>query len=162
MSGTRTSGRDRGFVAEHRGGPLTPEQHRQLMRWALACIGHALPLATAPLDERLRAALATAQAWERGEVKTGDAMRASLAAHAAARSLTHPVDIALARGVGQTVATAHMSDHALGGALYGLKAVDAAGGDLDAERHWQRAQLPTEIEALVLRALKDKERHFRL
>ena len=154
--------RDPGFVAAHRGGPLTLDRHRELIRWGRDCIEHVLPLATVPLDKRLVAALATAREWEAGKIKTGVGMRASLAAHAAARDLSNPIDVALARGIGQAVAAAHMADHSLGGALYALRAVSAADGDVEAERQWQIARVPESSRELILQALRDKGRHFKL
>ncbi len=109
--------RDKRFVAEHRGGPLTREQHQQLMKWAIECAEHVLPLLTEPVDERISNALTIAGEWALGQAATGKAMKASLAAHAAAREATSEVARSVARAAGQCVATAHMSDHSLGAAL---------------------------------------------
>ena len=147
-----TTMRDQRFVAEHRGGPLKKEQHRQLITWASACAAHVLPLSGEKPDERLEHALRIAKAWAQGNASTGDAMKASAAAHAVARELSNPASIAVARSVGQAVATAHMADHALGAAWYALKAVKSAGTSMDAERQWQDEHLPIEIRELVLNA----------
>lgn len=152
--------RDERFVAEHRGGLLPLAHHRLLMLWACTCAEHLLPLLRETLDERLPKALDTGRAWTEGKVPTGHCMKASVAAHAAARQYAHPVDVAVARAIGQAVATAHMADHAPGPALYGLKAVKLAGGDVDAERSWQNAQLPKEIKDLILSARAAKESAF--
>jgi len=144
--------RDQRFVAEHRGGPLRKEQHRQLITWAVACAGHVLPLPGEKPDERLEHALVVAKAWAQGTVPTGAAMKASLAAHAVARESSTPTAIAVARSIGQAVATAHMADHSLGAAWYALKAVKSAGQSVDAERRWQDEQLLPEIRELVLSA----------
>lgn len=149
--------RDRRFVAVHRGGPLSLEHHRLLMRWAHDCALHVLPLlAETEPDGRLRHALETALAWERGEIPTGAAMKASVAAHAAARAASSPVATFVARAAGQAVATAHMADHSLGAAWYGLKAVKAAGQSVAAERIWQDRHTPPEMLELVLSARADK------
>ena len=153
--------RDR-FVAAHRGGPLTLEQHRQLMEWAIACVEHILPLAGDPPDDRLVRALVIAKKWEGGAVRTGEAMKASLSAHGVAQEATDPVRIAVARAVGQAVATAHMADHSMGAALYGQRAVNASGGDADAERQWQLAQFPDDVRDLIVTELALKAKHFRL
>ncbi len=149
--------RDRRFVAEHRGGPLRKEQHVQLITWACDCAEHVLHLFGEIIDERLKNALVTARAWAQGNASTGDAMKASVTAHAVARESSGPASIAVARSVGQAVATAHMADHSLGAAWYALKAVKNAGQSPDAERRWQDEHLPPEITDLVLSARKSRK-----
>lgn len=121
--------RDRRFVAVHRGGPLDKESHVWLARWAADCAESVLPyfVRSQPLDDRPAQALAVARAWANGEVKTGAAMRASLAAHAAARDATDKAAIAAARAAGHAVATAHMADHSMGALIYAVKTLEAAG-----------------------------------
>ena len=148
--------RDQRFVARHRGGPLKKEQHGQLITWAVACAEHVLPLFGKKPDERLENALQVAKAWAQGKAPTGDAMKASLAAHAVARESSIPASIAVARSVGQAVATAHMADHSLGAAWYALKAVKSAGTSADAERQWQDEHLLPEIRDLVLSARQSR------
>ncbi|HYF03897.1 MAG TPA: hypothetical protein VEC36_11005 [Patescibacteria group bacterium] len=147
------------FIAEHRGGLLKKEHHRLLMLWAIACAEHVLKPES---DERLHHSIAVGKTWAEGRVPTGYAMKASVTAHAVARELLKDDEIAVARAVGQAVATAHMADHSLGGALYALKAVARSGGDVDAERVWQIAQLPEEVEELVLSGLREKGKHFKI
>lgn len=144
--------RDRRFLAEHRGGPLKKEQHRQLITWARACAEHVLPLFGEEVDERLINALAVAEEWEKGNASVGEARKASVGAHAAARESHKPVSIAVARAVGHAVATAHMADHSTGAGDYALKAMKNAGKSIDAERKWQDEQLPSEIKELVITA----------
>lgn len=87
-----------------------------------------------------------------GLLPTGTAMKASLEAHAVARETSAPVLKAIARSIGQTVATAHMADHSLGGALYALKAVKYANQDVEKERDWQfgkLSELPSEVVEIV-------------
>jgi hypothetical protein len=141
--------RDKRIVAEHRGGLLKREQHRQLMKWAIECSKHVLPLCGKEADERLLYALRTGEDWRLGKAPVGQAQKASLGAHAVAREQTNPAAVAVARSVGQAVATAHMADHSLGAALYALKAVAASGGSMDAERKWQDEQLPADVKELV-------------
>ena len=144
--------RDKRFIAEHRGGPLKKEQHRQLIKWACDCAENVLPLFGEEIDERLKNALVEAQEWVRGNTSVGDARKASLGAIAVANEISNPTSKAVARSVGHAVATAHMADHSIGAALYALKAVKNAGKSTDAERRWQNEQLPSEIMELVLTA----------
>ena len=148
--------RDKRFVAEHRGGPLKKEHHQQLLLWACTCAKHVFPLLGETVEERLKTALNVAREWVQGIAPVGDARKASVAAHAFARESSNPVVVAVARSVGHAIATAHMADHALGAALYALKAVIAAGRSEEAERKWQENQLPSEIRELVLSARKMK------
>jgi hypothetical protein len=149
--------RDKRFVAEHRGGPLSREQHYQLIEWACACAENVLHLFGERIDERLLNALNVAKEWKRGNASVGDARNASLGAIAAAREASSPTAVAVARSVGHAVATAHMADHSLGAALYALKAVKNEGRSIDEERRWQDEQLPSEIRELVLTARKTKK-----
>ena len=148
--------RDKRFVAEHRGGPLAKKQHRQLMVWACGCAKHVLYLFGKETDKRLTHALEVAEEWVNGNVKTGMVQKASVAALAVSREQEDTVAVAVARAVGQAVATAHMADHSLGAAWYALKAVKAAGKPEDDERKWQDEQLPEEIKELVLSAREDR------
>jgi len=150
--------RDRRFVAEHRGGPLSRERHGLLIGWACACAEHVVGLCGNAIDERLTRALRTSERWRKGEASVGEAREASAAAHAAARESSNPISIAVARSIGHAVATAHMADHSLGAAWYALKAVEAAGASVEAERTWQNGQLPSEIRDLVLSARKARLR----
>ena len=152
--------RDKRFIAEHRGGLLKKEHHLLLIRWACECSKHVLPLIDG-LDDRLRNALIISEEWVAGNVRTGDAMKASVAAHSAARESADPVSIAVARSIGHAVATAHMADHSLGAAIYALKAMKYSGKSADAERKWQNAQLPSEIMELVLITRTAKEHAFK-
>lgn len=149
--------RDRRFVAEHRGGPLKKEHHLQLMQWALDCAMHVMPIAEEHTDQRLLRALQVGRAWQEGKASVGEARRASVEAHTAAREATNPVAVAVARSIGQAVATAHMADHSMGAAWYGLKAVKSAGKPEEVEREWQDTELPVEIRNLVLTAREMKK-----
>jgi hypothetical protein len=146
--------RDRRFVAVHRGGPLDLARHRLLAVWAADCAERVLPLfEECSADDRPRRALDMAKAWAQGEVSVGDAQKAAVAAHAAAREVTNKAGIAAARAAGHAVATAHMADHSLGGSIYALKAIEATGASADVERAWQMEQLPDELRELILSAL---------
>lgn len=148
--------RDKRFVAEHRGGPLSKDRHYQLSKWACDCAERVLPLFGKKIDERLENALSVAERWRQGTASVGEAQKASLGAHAVARESSNPTAIAVARAVGHAVATAHAADHSLGGALYALKAVKSAGKSVDTERKWQNEQLSPEVRELVLTTEKYK------
>ena len=153
--------RDRRFVAVHRGGSLGLGKHRLLAAWAADCAEHVLPLfETCSSDDRPRRAIEIGRAWVRGEVPTGAAQKAAVAAHAAAREVTDKAAIAVARAAGHAVATAHFADHCLGLPLYALKAVGAAGQSVDAEQAWQVERLPEEVRELVISALERRQTHF--
>jgi len=154
--------RDKRFVAVHRGGPLTKDQHHQLIRWARKCSEHVLPLIGENIDQRLIHALSVAKEWEKEKATVGEARKASVGAHAVARESSNPIIIAIARSIGHAVATAHMADHSLGAALYALKAVKNAGKSVEAERKWQIEQLSSEVMELVLTVMSLKGKHFKL
>ncbi len=157
--------RDKRFIAEHRGGPLTKDNHHKLIRWARECSEHVLPLIDEDIDKRLLYALHVAKEWENENVTTGEAMKASLGAHAVARESSNPIATAIARSIGHTVATAHMADHSPGGALYALKAVRLAGKSIDEEQGWQTKQLQklsSEIVKLVLATMKEKAKGLKI
>ena len=149
--------RDKRFIAEHRGGPLTKEQHYQLITWACGCAEHVLHLFGETIDTRLTQALHVAIQWKLGNASVGDARKASVSAIAVANEYSNPTAIAVARSVGHAVATAHMADHSLAAAWYALKAVKNAGKSIDAERKWQDKQLPSEIKELVRTARKNRK-----
>ena len=150
--------RDKRFVAEHRGGPLSTHEHRLLALWAADCAEHVLSTVWKDdNDQRPLDAIRQARAWARGEFSAGEARKAAVAAHAAARESQDDAATAAARAAGHAVATAHMADHSLGGALYALKALKIAGQSIETERKWQDAQLPSEIRELVQTARESKK-----
>lgn len=144
--------RDKRFVAQHRGGPLTKQQHCLLMAWAVRCAEHVLPYYSQPMDPRLSNALKVAKDWPMDKATVGDAMKAARTILVLARELTDPSAVLVARSVGQAVSTAHMGDHSLGAAWYALKAVKSVGCSVEVELIWQNKQLPNEIKDLVLSA----------
>jgi hypothetical protein len=157
--------RDKRFITESRGGSLTKNNHHKLINWARKCSEHVLSLIDEDIDNRLLYALHIAEEWENGNVKTGEAMKASLKAHAVARESSNPVIVAVARSVGHAVATAHMADHSPGGALYALKSVRLAGKSVSLEWEWQTRKLeklPTEMLELVITTLKMKAKGLKI
>jgi hypothetical protein len=157
--------RDKRFIAKHRGGQLSKDNHFKLNRWARECSEHALSLIDGDIDKRLFHALHVAKEWENENVTVGGAMKASLVAHTVARESSDPTSIAIARSVGHAVATAHMADHSVGAALYALKALNLAGKSINEERDWQTKQLqqlPSEIVDLVLTTMMSKAKSFKI
>lgn len=153
--------RDKRFIAQHRGGPLKKEQHLQLIKWSCVCAENGLQLLGKIPDERLVNALLVGKNWAIGNATVGDARKASLKAIAVANESSNHVAIAVARAVGHAVATAHMADHSLGGAIYALIAVKHAGKSVEEARKWQNEQLPSEIKELVLSSRSIKEKFFK-
>jgi hypothetical protein len=146
--------RDTRFVAEHRGGPLTNDQHKQLVLWACKCVENVLPLISKKVDKRLTNAIKIAKEWTKDNASVGDARNASIDAIAVANELSDPIEIAVARAVGHAVATAHMADHSLRAADYALKAIKLADKSMNIERKLQDKYLSLNITKLVLSARK--------
>jgi hypothetical protein len=144
------SSRDQRFVAIHQGGLLDPKSHSTLALWAANCAAGVLPLFERTIkDPRPRNAISTGRAWSAGNVKTGAAIKASLAAHAAARKAKDPIANAAARAAGQAVATAHCADHSIGALLYVLKVHRLRGTSLDRELNVQIARLPAKLRSMI-------------
>jgi hypothetical protein len=112
------------------------EDQAALAEWALDTAERVLPLfeRSSPDDLRPREAIRTGRDW----VATRDfrmpvIRKASLEAHAAAKDVGEAAAAAAAHAAGQAVATAHVPQHAYGGAYYALKAIIADRPDV-AER----------------------------
>ena len=144
--------RDKRFIAQNRGGPLTRQQHQLLMSWACRCAEHVLPYFGENMDPRLQNALEVGKAWAKGEASVVEARKAAVECHTVAKEVSDEASKDVARSVGHAVATAHMADHSLGAALYALKAVTAVGGSVETERCWQNIHLPVEVRELLLSA----------
>lgn len=148
--------RDQRFIALHRGGPLDLKRHRLLARWAADCAEHLIHHFTVVSDDaRPLRAIELAREWAKGGVSTGACMKASVAAHAAARAVQDPAAVAAARAAGHAVATAHFAEHALGPVVYGRKTMLAAGESFARELAWQKKKLPAAVRVLVLSALQN-------
>lgn len=148
--------RDQRFVALHRGGLLTPVQHRLLMHWAIACAEHVLPLLGDKVDSQILQTLALAKDWESGNLSVAEARKASVSIHEIARTASDPIAAAIARSCGHTIATAHMADHCIPAAEYALQAVQLSGLSVEAELAWQNGILDAEIAERVLDLRKEK------
>lgn len=145
------------------------QDQRSLATWAADCAERVLPLfeRAYPEDDRPRRAIEACRAWVRtGVFEMSDIRGASLAAHAAARDVKgNDAACFAARAAGQAVATAHVPQHALGGAYYALKAI-AAADPADAEvnvakeRDWQAQRLPENLrQEIMLRIIIQKKCH---
>ncbi|MGA7203932.1 MAG: putative immunity protein [Specibacter sp.] len=149
--------RDPRLVTIRRGGTLADTDHRLLAVWAAACAEHVLPLfeKSTSGDTRPRDAIEAARAWARGEAKMMDTRAMGGHAMGAARLLQGAARFA-AFAAGQAACVAHVPEHDLGAAAYGIKAVRAAASPGKgqetgrAERDWQRRQIPGSLYDLVL------------
>ena len=148
--------RDQRFVALHRGGLLTPGQHRLLIHWAIECSEHAILLLADKVDSQVLRALEVAREWESGKANVAAARKASVGAHAVARAEADPIAAAVARCCAQAVATAHMADHSIAAAEYALLAVKLSGLSVEEELAWQNGNLNPEIAERVLDLRKTK------
>jgi hypothetical protein len=155
--------RDIRFIAVHRGGHLSRKDQALLACWAADIAESVLPLfAQCDDDPRPAHAIAVARSWANGDVKTGLAMRASVAAHAAARQATHTAAIAAARAAGQAVATAHFAHHCMGALLYGMKALNAAGMESTTVKEKYLATLPAHLRVIVESGIESRLKAFGL
>jgi len=135
------------------------QAQRAMAAWAADCAERVLPLfeKAYPKDDRPRKAIEVCRTWVRtGVFKMADIRGASLAAHAAARAAKeNNAACFAARAAGQAVATAHVPQHAFGGAYYALKAIAAADPahaevKVVKERNWQARHIPTKLRQEVL------------
>lgn len=140
--------RDKKFVALHRGGELSAEDHMQLMGWAIFCFRRVMTLYPCDKPALLTKAIKTAEDWQAGQCSTGRAIQASREVHAFAKTIGDPVARAIARAVGQGVATAHMADHCMGAALYAQKAIKLSGLSMDEEKSIQLKALEEMSQSL--------------
>lgn len=153
--------RDRRFIAAHRGGPLSREDHILLARWA-ADVAERVQDVISGDDDRPRHALETVRAWADGEVQTGACMKASVAAHAAAREAGDAASVAAARAAGHAVATAHFADHCMGALLYAMKAMEAAGIPSGPGMDLRLGQLPVDLREMVSEGVRARIGKFGL
>jgi hypothetical protein len=138
-----------------------PDQ-KALATWAADCAERVLPLFENeyPKDDRPRKAIEACRTWIRaGVFKMAEIRGASLAAHAAARDAKeNDAACFAAHAAGQAVATAHVPQHAYGGAYYALKAIaatDPANAEVNVtrERNWQSRHLPKNLREEIMERL---------
>jgi Imm-5 like putative immunity protein len=112
-------------------------------------------LTAQPDDDRPRKAIEQGRAWVRDEITMTQARADVFAANAAAREVLGVARKA-AHSAGQAEAVAHVAAHELGAAAYAIRAARAAAPEDERDEagrrecQWQRAQLPSEIQDLVL------------
>ena len=134
------------------------DDQRLMATWALNCAERVLPYfrAACPDDVRPSRAIDVGRAWvHTGHFSMSVIRTASLDAHAAAKDTTDLAAIAAAHAAGQAVATAHVPQHAYGGAYYALRAVAARNPEqqthhIDRERLWQSSALPPHLRAEIM------------
>jgi len=144
------------WVLEHRGGSLTIDQQKQLMKWSIECVNHLLPLLNNNINEKIINAITVGNNWIIGKANTGDAIKISREIIKYVRTLHNELEIVITRAAGHAVATAHMADHSMGPVYYGIKAIKINGGSIDSELEWQIEQLPNNIKELVINGLTNK------
>ena len=124
---------------------------KTLAVWAIDCAERVMPYFEKkyPKDHRPRQAIETLKTWlATGIFKMSVIRKASLDSHAAAREVgeDNPARSA-ARAAGQAVATAHVSRHSYGSAIYAQQAIHRAANPSNAdaaatkERDWQYHRL---------------------
>ncbi len=138
------------------------QDQRSLATWAADCVERVLPFfeKAYPKIDRPRKAIQACRTWVRtGVFKMADIRGASLAAHAAAREAKeNDAACFAARATGQAVATAHVPQHAFGGAYYALKAIAAADPanaevNIAKERNWQSQRLPEHLREEIMKRI---------
>ena len=135
------------------------QDQKSLAKWAADCAERVLPLFEKAYqkDGRPRKAIEACRTWVRTRVfKMADIRKASLNAHAAARKAKkNNAACFSARAAGHAVATAHVPQHALGGAYYALKAIAAsdpanAKVKVAKERNRQSRHLPKHLRQEIM------------
>ena len=143
------------------------QDQRLMATWAADCAERVLPFFEKAYqkDDRPRKAIEACRTWVRtGVFKLAEIRGASLAAHAAARAAKeNNAACFAARAAGQAVATAHVPQHAFGGAYYALKAIAAADpthaeAKVAKERNWQAWHIPTKLRQEVLKRVTVQKR----
>ncbi len=106
------------------------QKHRTLVLWAFDCVQEPVRVLKEryPHETRPETAVALCREWARGAIKMPEAKQALLQAHAVAKELRNPADIALCHAVGQACATVHVETHAIGLPIYELTAVALENG----------------------------------
>jgi len=105
------------------------QDQRSMAAWAADCAERVLSFFenAYPKDDQPRKTIEACRLWVgTGAFKMADIRGASLAAHAAARLVKeNGAAFFAAHAAGQSVTTAHVSQHAFGGAYYARRAVVA-------------------------------------
>lgn len=122
--------------------------HKNLGIWARECALRVLPYFENdnPDDKRPRQALDVLENWiDTQKFSMRVIRKASLDSHKAAKDIgNNSAAASVAHACGQAVATAHVPRHALGSALYAIKAIQQATDSeekVQKELEWQRERL---------------------
>jgi len=102
------------------------KNQKKLALWATDSAEEFLPYFEKkyPKDTRPRKSIEAARAWVKGKITVGEARKAALASHAAARNARDDNNLAAcfsARAAGHAAATAHVPIHAYGVTYYSEK-----------------------------------------
>lgn len=150
------------FIIERRGGPLTEEDHKSLMKWALLVIENANKVLNYKNPEELD----IAYKWVEGKAKVIDCMKASREIHKRAKDEKDEVFKTYLRAIGHTIATAHMADHCMGASLYTQKCFKMQSLDIEKERDIHYLLLSKfvnlSLKDEVINRLQKKETSFKL
>ncbi len=137
---------------------ISKTDQRILAIWAANCAKKVLPYfeKAYPRDKRPRQAIEAARAWSKGKIKVGEARKAALASHAAARIAKADNNMKAshaARAAGHAAATAHVPRHAFGPLFYTLKIINNT--DKFSEINTPKSKRLLEREEKRLNKLKD-------
>lgn len=101
---------------------IAQQNHRTLILWSFDLADSTVRTMEEryPDDKRLRNALNLSRLWAKGVVKMSVVKPAILTAHAMAKELTLPEEIAFCHAVGQACSVVHTPRHALGFSIYEL------------------------------------------
>lgn len=104
---------------------MSQQDHRAMALWAFEFAEDAAEMLRAryPDERRLFEAIEISKAWAAGKVKMPIAQRAILNAHAVAKEIDSPEDIALCHAIGQACGVVHTAGHAIGFPIYELTAL---------------------------------------
>lgn len=101
------------------------QNHRMMVLWAFEFAEETVQKLHEryPNEKRLEAAVMFSKAWAASKVIMPVAQRAILQAHAVAKKIKSPEDIALCHAIGQACGVVHATGHAMGFPIYELTAI---------------------------------------
>lgn len=104
---------------------LRKQDRKVIILWALECAENISKELTKkyPNDSRFENAINLSKEWAHGKIKMPLAKKAILQAHAVAKEISNPVDIALCHALGQGCSAVHVETHAIGLPMYELTAI---------------------------------------
>lgn len=115
---------------------LRKQDRKVIVLWALECAENiSKELAKKyPNDDRFENAVNLSKEWAHGKIKMPLAKKAILQAHAVAKEISNPVDIALCHALGQGCSAVHVETHAIGLPMYELTAIVLENGIENCEK----------------------------